>query len=61
MPVFDYKCKKCGYTTQDVLVDNPDKKVICKKCGHTMQLRMPAPNLKFRGPGFYETEYKDKS
>ncbi len=32
MPIFDYKCEKCGATFEK-LVSHADEKVTCGKCG----------------------------
>jgi putative FmdB family regulatory protein len=32
MPIFEYKCDKCGAQFEN-LVKNADEKVVCSKCG----------------------------
>lgn len=32
MPIFEYRCKKCG-TAFEALVSNADAKATCEKCG----------------------------
>lgn len=60
MPVFDYRCDDCNYVKKNILVKNYNKKIICEKCGKEMKKIPCSPNLKFRGKGFYETDYKNK-
>jgi len=38
MPIFEYKCKECGYT-EDKLEQKPQKQLKCKRCGEPMKLR----------------------
>lgn len=33
MPMFEYKCKKCGYVTEFLEKSSDKSKHICKKCG----------------------------
>ena len=38
MPIFEYKCKKCGYSVEQ-LEQKPQKQLKCKRCGEPMRLR----------------------
>lgn len=59
MPIFDYKCPKCGHENKDKLVKSSDKKVICE-CGADM-VKIPSfPSFHLKGSGFYDTDYKGK-
>ncbi len=33
MPIFEYKCKKCGHKTEFLEKAGSDKKHTCEKCG----------------------------
>lgn len=33
MPIFEYKCKKCGHKTEFLEKGNRKKKHVCEKCG----------------------------
>jgi putative FmdB family regulatory protein len=60
MPNYDYKCI-CGYT--EIIMHNikVDLNPVCPKCGETMVKQISGGGLlKFKGPGFYQTDYKDK-
>ena len=46
MPIFDYYCKGCGFSEDDVFVHDPDKVILCKMCETPMDKR--PPNFSFR-------------
>ena len=33
MPIFEYKCKKCGHKTEFLEKTHGSKKHVCEKCG----------------------------
>jgi len=33
MPIFEYKCKKCGHKTEFLEKGNSKEKHVCEKCG----------------------------
>jgi putative FmdB family regulatory protein len=60
VPIYTFKCK-CGNTI-DMICKSSDKDLrVCPKCGCGMKRQFPVTNKpKFKGSGFYETDYKDK-
>ena len=59
MPVYDYACE-CGNTrTQTVSIQVKDFKAICD-CGKEMKRVYAAPNIKFKGSGFYTIDKGNK-
>ena len=62
MPTYDYKCDKCGYSSEkfEKMTDKETGK--CPKCGvKTHRLIAGGSGIIFKGTGFYETDYKNKS
>ena len=60
MPLYDYKCAKCGYVfeVQQKISEEPLKH--CPKCkGHIKRIISPA-GIIFKGSGFYVTDYGRK-
>jgi putative FmdB family regulatory protein len=57
MPIFDFKCKECS-EQKERLVKSGTETVECPSCGGRMEKQLSAPNVKFVGSGFYETDYK---
>jgi putative FmdB family regulatory protein len=57
MPLYDYKCSKCGYVfeVQQRITEEPLKH--CPKCkGHIKRL-ISAAGIIFKGSGFHVTDY----
>lgn len=66
MPIYEYKCEKCG--TFDVMQDIKDKPLTtCPKCGGPVRKVIgKGVGIIFKGSGFYTTdhrssEYKEKA
>ncbi len=61
MPLYEYKCKKCGQLFERIqkFSDKPVKK--CPKCGGAVEQTISAPAVQFKGTGWYVTDYAKKS
>jgi putative FmdB family regulatory protein len=63
MPTYDYQCQACGHSWElfQSMNDNPVKS--CPKCKKRKAKRLlgVGAGLIFKGTGFYETDYKNKS
>ena len=63
MPTYDYQCQACGHSWElfQAMNDNPVKS--CPKCKKRKAKRLlgVGAGLIFKGTGFYETDYKNKS
>jgi putative FmdB family regulatory protein len=35
MPIFEYRCEKCGYKFEEIIQGDREKKIPCPKCGNT--------------------------
>jgi len=58
MPLFDFKCAKCGFRAKDVLLADNDDPPECPKCRVAMNKEWnKGPDIRFIGEGFYATEY----
>jgi len=52
MPIYEYKCKKCGEVWEEILPVGVNKKLTCAKCGGT-SVRVPSvPSINFKGEGW---------
>jgi putative FmdB family regulatory protein len=59
MPIYDYKCPKCGKTEE---INCSSKAIVLLACCDQVkvkQISIPS-GIHFKGSGFYETDYKDK-
>lgn len=54
MPLFDYKCPRCGNEEFDVLQPSDAEPIKCPECGTSMnKVITKAPEAVFKGAGFY--------
>ena len=70
MPVYTYKCNTCGLKEDFIKTTEDSKTQLCPKCcynpnldGDDEKMTRVYSNIgkpKFKGSGFYETDYKDK-
>lgn len=60
MPLYEYRCEKCGHRIEIIqkFSDRPLK--ICQECKGKLVKVISAPALQFKGSGFYITDYSDK-
>lgn len=61
MPLYEYKCLKCGRRTEKIeKVEGPHLKK-CPHCGGKVESVITAPAIQFKGSGWYVTDYAGKS
>lgn len=61
MPLYEYKCLKCGRHTEKIeSVSGPHLKK-CPHCGGKVESVITAPAIKFKGSGWYVNDYAVKS
>jgi putative FmdB family regulatory protein len=61
VPLYEYKCLKCGRTTEKIeRVSGPHLKK-CPHCGGKVESVLSAPAIQFKGSGWYVTDYAGKS
>jgi putative FmdB family regulatory protein len=54
MPLYDYKCEKCGVTVEFRREFGEDREPSC--CNVLMQRQWSSPSIIFNSPGFYSTD-----
>jgi putative FmdB family regulatory protein len=61
VPLYEYQCKKCKHKFEKIqkFSDRPIKK--CPECGGPLEKIQHAPNVQFKGTGWYVTDYGGKS
>jgi len=61
MPIYEYACKKCGKTIEEIqnFSDPPLRKH--KGCGGTLTKLISASSFQLKGTGWYVTDYAKKS
>jgi putative FmdB family regulatory protein len=61
VPLYEYKCLKCGRRTEKIEnVAGPHLKK-CPQCGGKVESLISAPAIQFKGSGWYVTDYAAKS
>jgi putative FmdB family regulatory protein len=60
VPLYEYKCLKCGRNTEKIEnVSGPHLKK-CPHCGGKVESVITAPSIQFKGAGWYVTDYAGK-
>jgi putative FmdB family regulatory protein len=60
VPLYEYKCLKCGRKTEKIeSVSGPHLKK-CPHCGGKVESVITAPAIQFKGAGWYVTDYGGK-
>ena len=60
MPIYEYECKKCKAHTEvyQKITDKPRTR--CPKCKGRLEKLMSASAIRFKGKGWYVTDYASK-
>lgn len=60
MPLYEYKCVKCGRQTEKIeSISGPHLKK-CPHCGGKVERLLAPPAIQFKGSGWYVTDYAGK-
>jgi putative FmdB family regulatory protein len=60
VPLYEYKCLKCGRLTEKIEnVSGPHLKK-CPHCGGKVEVLISASSIQFKGSGWYVTDYAAK-
>ena len=57
MPLYEYKCVKCGNRFEKIESISAPEKQKCPKCGGRAERQIAAPAIQFKGSGWYVTDY----
>ena len=60
MPLYEYKCAKCGNRYEKIESVSAPEKQKCPKCGGRAERQIAAPAIQFKGSGWYVTDYAAK-
>jgi len=59
MPIYDYYCPNCGYTTEVLQWNTETEHITCIKCATEMERKFPRyALLKMKGEGGYPSRRK---
>jgi putative FmdB family regulatory protein len=61
MPIYEFRCKKCGNEIEVIqkMSDKPPAR--CKKCGGRLEKMISQTTFQFKGEGWYVTDYARKN
>ena len=57
MPLYEYKCHGCGKTFEVLQKFSDDPLTRHDECGGELERLLSAPSLRFKGTGWYVTDY----
>ncbi|MFH1387003.1 MAG: FmdB family zinc ribbon protein [bacterium] len=61
MPLYDYKCAKCGHIFEVMQKISEDPLKFCPECKGEIKRLISAAGIIFKGSGFHVTDYKKSS
>lgn len=57
MPLYDYRCEKCGETFEVLQKFSDEPVKVHEGCGGVVERLISPPALQFKGTGWYVTDY----
>ena len=57
MPLYEYRCQKCGATIEKIQKFSDAPLAKCEKCGGRLERVVSAPAIQFKGSGWYVNDY----
>jgi len=61
LPLYEYKCVKCGHRFEKIENHSASETKKCPKCGAKAGRQLSAPAIQFKGSGWYVTDYAGKN
>jgi putative FmdB family regulatory protein len=61
VPLYEYKCRKCGKRSERIEKLNGPYLKKCPFCGGSVERLMSAPAIQFKGSGWYVNDYAKSS
>ena len=61
MPLYEYQCKKCHSLTERIQKFSDEPLTTCPHCGGELEKLLSAASVRFKGSGWYATDYAKKS
>ena len=60
MPIYEFRCKKCGNQIEVFQKLSDKSPTRCQKCGGRLEKLISPPAIQFKGEGWYVTDYARK-
>jgi len=59
MPIYGYRCSECGHELEVLQRMSAEPLRVCAECGGPLTKLLYPVGVRFRGSGFYTTDYKN--
>jgi putative FmdB family regulatory protein len=60
LPLYEYKCEKCGHRFEKIEKHSASEIKKCPECGANAPRQISAAGIQFKGSGWYVTDYAGK-
>ena len=60
MPIYEYRCTKCGHRFEAIQKFSDPRSSKCEKCTGKAERLISSPAIQFKGSGWYITDYARK-
>jgi len=60
LPLYEYKCEKCGHRFERIENLSASEVKKCPQCGGRAERQLAPPAIQFKGSGWYVTDYARK-
>jgi putative FmdB family regulatory protein len=60
LPLYPYRCTKCGFRFEKIQKYSDEPEKACPECGGALERPLTAPGLQFKGAGWYVNDYAPK-
>jgi putative FmdB family regulatory protein len=57
MPLYEYECNQCRRRTEKIQKYSDPEITVCPHCGGPLERTLTAPNVQFKGGGWYKDLY----
>jgi putative FmdB family regulatory protein len=57
MPLYEYECSQCHRHTEKIQKYSDTEITVCPHCGGLLERTLTAPNVQFKGGGWYKDLY----
>jgi putative FmdB family regulatory protein len=61
VPLYAYRCTKCGHSFEKIQSFSSEEETVCPKCSGKLVRPLTAPAFNFKGGGWYVNDYAGKS
>jgi putative FmdB family regulatory protein len=61
LPLYEYRCRKCGKHVEKIQKFSDPPLTRCEECGGKLEQLLSSPAVQFKGAGWYVTDYARKS